>query len=130
MSSVNFYFQAKHFRKCLLVYSLFHLRTSIVITKSVFYYCFAYRGDEIGWYDMPVSIEYILKTTGHKRLSFVGNSFGCTVFFIAMIVRPDLNAKVDIMFAFAPLVTMSDMRVPFVRTFAPFWDIVHVRMFI
>jgi hypothetical protein len=42
----------------------------------------------MGSEDIPGSINYILNLTGEKKLSFVCLSFGCTLFFIAMIVQP------------------------------------------
>ena len=52
------------------------------------------RWDEMGYYDIPATINYILATTGWPKLSYVGHSLGCGVFFIAMATHPKLNAKV------------------------------------
>lgn len=53
--------------------------------------------DEIGDYDIPATINYVLKETGRSKLSFIGHSLGCGVFFIAMVKHPELNAKIDVM---------------------------------
>ena len=45
--------------------------------------------DEIGSEDIPASLKYVLNITGEKKLSFVCLSFGCTLFFIAMMVGPE-----------------------------------------
>jgi len=53
--------------------------------------------DEIGIYDLPAVINYILKETGQSKLSYIGHSLGCGSFFIAMVKHPELNDKIDIM---------------------------------
>ncbi len=63
---------------------------------------YRYRWDEVGEYDVPATIEYVLRQTGQEQLVFYGHSFGATVFFIAMIKHPELNAKVERMFAMGP----------------------------
>lgn len=88
------------------------------------------RSDEMGLYDMPASLNYVLRVTRQKKLSFVGYSIGCTMFFVAMITHPELNERVDVMFAFAPTSTLADFRVAPVRTFLPFWNFLHVIEFI
>lgn len=80
----------------------------------------------MGLYDMPASLNYVLKVTRQKKLSFVGYSIGCTMFFVAMITHPELNERVDVMFAFAPTSTLADFRVTPVRTFLPLWNFLHV----
>ena len=52
--------------------------------------------DEIGNYDIPSIINYILKETGQSKLSYIGHSLECGVFFIAMVKHPELNSKIDI----------------------------------
>ncbi len=84
----------------------------------------------MGLYDMPASLNYVLRVTRQKKLSFVGYSIGCTMFFVAMITHPELNERVDVMFAFAPTSTLADFRVAPVRTFLPFWNFLHVIEFI
>lgn len=56
------------------------------------------RWDEMA-YDIQAGIDFILQETGQQRLSFVGHSLGCALFFIAMIQEPQLNEKIDVMFA-------------------------------
>ncbi len=42
-------------------------------------------------------IKYILKETNQPKLSYIGHSLGCGVFFIAMVKHPELNEKIEIM---------------------------------
>lgn len=68
------------------------------------------RYDEIGKHDVPAMINYILKQTGYQKLSYVGHSMGCAVFFIAMITHPELNSKIDVMMAMAPGVAVANSK--------------------
>lgn len=77
--------------------------------------------DQIGNYDIPSVINYILKTTGQSKLSYVGHSLGCGVFFIAMIKHPDLNAKIELMIALSPLSSFANFNAIF-RALTPFTD--------
>ena len=63
------------------------------------------RWDEVGDYDMPAIIEYILKTTGQPKLIYVGHSLGPAYAFIALNNHPELNNKIEMMFALAPVVS-------------------------
>lgn len=75
--------------------------------------------DEIGQYDVPAMIDYILNKTGHKNLYYVGHSMGTTVFFAAMSVRPEYNSKVRAMFGLGPVATVKHILSP-IRYLTPF----------
>ena len=75
----------------------------------------------MGAYDVPASINYILATTGHERLVYIGHSLGCAIFFIAMVVQPELNDKIDVMIALAPSVSQAHVRSP-LALMTPFID--------
>ena len=64
----------------------------------------------MGQYDIPAVIDYVLATTGRPKLSYIGHSLGCAVFYIAVESRPDLNDKVDVMIALAPSVATRNFR--------------------
>lgn len=80
-----------------------------------------FRWDEVGRYDVPASINYILLKTGRDKLSYIGHSMGCGVFFIAMLTHPELQGKVEMMAALAPATSMANMR-NILRRVAPFND--------
>ena len=63
--------------------------------------------DEIGHYDTPACIDYVLNTTGFEQLNYLGHSQGCPDFFIMMHYRPEYNEKVDRMIALAPAVYLN-----------------------
>lgn len=61
-------------------------------------------------YDIPAMLNYVTKVTGQKKVIAVAGSFGCTVLFMAMSTRPDIDDKIELMFAFAPVVNLSHTR--------------------
>ncbi|KAI9558712.1 hypothetical protein GHT06_015501 [Daphnia sinensis] len=63
--------------------------------------------EELGQYDLPASIDYILKTTGQEKVSYVGYSLGCAIFFVGANLKPDLNDKIDVMIGLAPTSTVQ-----------------------
>lgn len=74
--------------------------------------------DEMGYYDVPAMIDYILKQTGHTSLFYIGHSMGTTMFFAGMSARPEYNSKVKAMFALGPVATVSHILSP-IRLLAP-----------
>lgn len=65
---------------------------------------------EIGIYDLPAIIDYILEKTNNKKLHYVGHSQGCTTFFVLTSLRPEYNEKIANMFALAPAVILKNAR--------------------
>lgn len=65
---------------------------------------------EIGKYDLPATIDYILQTTNYSRLHYIGHSQGTTSFFVAMSERPEYNEKILLMVAMAPPVFMANVQ--------------------
>ncbi|KDR15390.1 lipase 3-like [Zootermopsis nevadensis] len=68
---------------------------------------------EMGVYDLPAEIDYILTNTGQNDLSYVGHSMGTTMFFALMSVKPDYNAKIRHMVALAPVAFLRNTKSPF-----------------
>lgn len=58
---------------------------------------------EMGMYDLPAIIDYILKQTGQKQLFYIGFSQGTTQFWVLMSLRPEYNKKIKLMSALAPV---------------------------
>ncbi len=73
----------------------------------------------MGKYDIPAEINYILAKTGRSKLSYIGHSMGCGIFFVAMVTHPELNDKIEVMMAMAPATSLAHMRSP-IRYIAPF----------
>lgn len=77
---------------------------------------------EIGMFDLPAMIDYILETAGAPRLHYAGHSQGTTSFFIMTSMRPEYNDKIITAHMLAPVAFMSNLVSPFVRALAPFVD--------
>ncbi|XP_019876909.2 lipase 3-like [Aethina tumida] len=77
------------------------------------FYQFSFH--EIGVYDLPATIDYILDKTNKDQLSYIGHSQGCTTFFIMGSVKPDYMKKINVMAALAPAVFMANTSHPLVK---------------
>ncbi|EFN80677.1 lipase 3 [Harpegnathos saltator] len=65
---------------------------------------------EIGIYDTPAMIDYILDYTGQKQLFYIGFSQGTTQFWVLMSLRPEYNEKIKLMSALAPVAYMGHIN--------------------
>ncbi|KAF5298366.1 hypothetical protein FQR65_LT01144 [Abscondita terminalis] len=79
---------------------------------------FDYSFQEIGKYDVPANIDYILKTTKREKLFYIGHSMGTTTFFSMSIDRPKYNNKIQLMVGLAPVAYTSNLNVPFFNILA------------
>ncbi|KAJ8706423.1 hypothetical protein PYW08_011049 [Mythimna loreyi] len=80
---------------------------------------------EIGVYDLPAMIDYVLNTTEEKSLKYIGHSQGTTSFFVMASERPEYNEKIALMVALSPVAYMSNVRSPIVRLMASGTYILH-----
>lgn len=78
--------------------------------------------DEIGLYDLPASIDYVLSVTKQQKLKYVGHSMGNTEFFVMCSELPEYNNKIDLMIAMSPVAWVSHMK-SVIRLFLPFRDL-------
>ncbi|XP_073821600.1 lipase 3-like [Musca autumnalis] len=74
---------------------------------------------EIGIYDVPNMIDYILTNTGQQKLQYVGHSQGTTVFFVMTSEKPAYNNKIKSAHLLGPAAYMGNMKSPLTRAFAP-----------
>lgn len=81
---------------------------------------------EIGYYDVPASIDFVLGKTNQMKLQFIGHSQGAAAFFVMASERPEYNDKIAMMHALAPAVYLSHCKTPFIRAVTPFLDILIV----
>ncbi|NXM71807.1 LIPN Lipase, partial [Serilophus lunatus] len=63
--------------------------------------------DEIGKYDIPAELYFIMNKTGQKNVYYVGHSEGTAVGFIAFSTYPELSQKIKAFFALGPVVTIT-----------------------
>lgn len=62
---------------------------------------------QIGVYDLPAMIDYILSHTGQDKLIYIGHSQGVTSMFVLLSKRPEYNKKIIILHAIAPPIIMK-----------------------
>ncbi|CAG7725850.1 unnamed protein product [Allacma fusca] len=66
--------------------------------------------DEIGYYDVPAFIDYILEVTGRRRLNYVGISYGTQVICVTLASRPEYNQKLRKIAHLAPTVVTGHCK--------------------
>eukprot|EP01135_Chromosphaera_perkinsii_P010183 Nk52_evm49s2039 gene=Nk52_evmTU49s2039 len=62
---------------------------------------------ELGKYDVPAMVDYILGETGAEKLVYVGHSQATAANFVALSSIPSLNQKIGLFIAFAPAAFVS-----------------------
>jgi lysosomal acid lipase/cholesteryl ester hydrolase len=68
---------------------------------------------EIGYYDVPTMIDYVLDLTGQENLFYFGHSQGTTAFFVMTSERPEYNAKIRLGTMMAPVAYQPNQKSPF-----------------
>lgn len=82
--------------------------------------------NEMGIYDLPSSIDYILNNTGKEQLFYIGHSQGTTSFYIMASEKPEYNKKIKAQFSLAPVAYMNHIESPLIKFIAPFTNIIGV----
>ncbi|XP_015602093.1 gastric triacylglycerol lipase [Cephus cinctus] len=67
---------------------------------------------ELGLYDLPAIIDYVIEITGSSRIFYVGHSQGSTQFFVMISTFPEYNSKIILMGGLAPAAYTSNIRGP------------------
>lgn len=75
--------------------------------------------NEIGLYDLPAIIDYILNETGEKKLNYIGHSQGTSILFVLLSERPEYNDKINKFIAYAPIAYVGNVQSPIIRALAP-----------
>uniref|UniRef100_A0A8C8BK86 Lipase n=1 Tax=Otus sunia TaxID=257818 RepID=A0A8C8BK86_9STRI len=70
--------------------------------------------DEIGKYDIPAELYFIMNKTGQKDVYYVGHSEASTAGFIAFSTYPELAQRVKVFFALGPVATITYATSPLV----------------
>ncbi|KPJ09857.1 Lipase 1 [Papilio machaon] len=70
---------------------------------------------ELGYYDIPAFIDYILSKTKSRKLNYIGFSQGCSTFFIMNAERPEYNDKIGVAILLEPSTRQTNMRAQFSR---------------
>ncbi|KAJ2944857.1 hypothetical protein O0L34_g1749 [Tuta absoluta] len=76
---------------------------------------FNFTWHEIGIYDLPATIDYILKLTGETALNYVGFSQGNTSFYVLCSLLPEYNKKIKVHISLSPITFFSHLFSPVLR---------------
>lgn len=82
---------------------------------TLFFIIFPCSYHELGVYDLPAMIDYILNRTKHEKLSYIGHSQGTTQFWVMMSQKPNYNAKIQLMIGLAPVAFTGNLRGPITK---------------
>lgn len=80
---------------------------------------------EMALYDVPAEIDFVYamremeRNDTRRNLLYVGHSMGTTMAFVLLASRPEYNAKIEAVFAMAPVAFMGHVKSP-IRLLAPF----------
>ncbi|KAK1137188.1 hypothetical protein K0M31_001712 [Melipona bicolor] len=90
-------------------------------TKDKEFWDFSWH--EIGYYDLPATIDYILEYTGHAELYYVGYSQGTTAFYVMASEKSEYNQKIKGMVSLAPIAFLSNHRSPLIKFIVHFYGL-------
>ncbi|XP_063989587.1 lipase 3-like [Diachasmimorpha longicaudata] len=90
---------------------------TLFTTKDKEFWDFSWH--EIGVYDLPAMIDYILKKTGNPNMSYIGYSQGTTALFVMASERPEYIGKIKGMVCMAPIAFLSNHRSPLLKCVVP-----------
>ncbi|XP_062959324.1 lipase member J isoform X1 [Cynocephalus volans] len=82
-------------------------------TNSKEYWAFSF--DEMAKYDLPASIDFIVKQTGQEEIFYVGHSQGTTIAFITFSTIPKIAERIKIFFALAPVFSIKYSKSPLIK---------------
>jgi lysosomal acid lipase/cholesteryl ester hydrolase len=85
--------------------------------------------DEVGNFDLPAMIDYVLEKSGAEKLHYIGHSQGNTAFFVMASLRPEYNEKFRSMHAYAPVAYMAHNKNPLFLIQSPFANYIGVSLF-
>ncbi|XP_032857661.2 lysosomal acid lipase/cholesteryl ester hydrolase isoform X2 [Tyto alba] len=71
--------------------------------------------DEMGKYDIPAELYFIMNKTGQKYVYYVGHSEGSTAGFIAFSTYHELAKRVKMFCALGPVITCSHATSPLIK---------------
>lgn len=67
-----------------------------------------YSANELGIFDLPANIDYILNVTGQSQIKIVGFSEGTTMTFILLSTKPEYNKKISVFVGLAPIAYLKN----------------------
>lgn len=73
---------------------------------------------EMGLYDLPATIDFILQKTGQEKIGFVGISQGTTMLFVTLSMKPEYNEKINVAVLLGPAAGVKYFSSPLRYTLA------------
>ncbi|XP_066249515.1 lipase 3-like [Euwallacea similis] len=77
-----------------------HRKFKVIMDAKNFWH---FSWNEIGIYDLPITIDYALEHSQAQKLLYVGHSQGGTCFYVMLSERPEMNAKISAAALLAPV---------------------------
>lgn len=99
-------------------YSQKHISLS---SKELEYWLFEWH--QIGVYDLPACIDYILNVTNRDQLTYVGFSEGTNTFLVMATERPEYNAKITAANLLAPIAFMNGVTNPLFKVIEKYFTV-------
>lgn len=106
------------------IYSNRHVRIPESNKKK--FYDFSFH--EIGYFDIPASIDFILNKTNQTKLQYFGHSQGGTTFLIMGSTRPEYNQKISLATIIGPTYEGRNTHA-LLKLIAPYGNFLKVRKF-
>ncbi|OWK07454.1 hypothetical protein Celaphus_00008443, partial [Cervus elaphus hippelaphus] len=82
-------------------------------TNSKEFWAFSF--DEMAKYDLPASIDFIVKQTQQEQIFYVGHSQGTTIAFITFSTIPKIAERIKVFFALAPVFSIKYSKSPLIK---------------
>ncbi|EEB09972.1 Lipase 3 precursor, putative [Pediculus humanus corporis] len=98
--------------------SLSRRHQSLKPTNATFW---KFTWHEMGKYDLPALIDFILEKTQQKSLHYIGHSQGTTQFFVFGALYPEYHKKIATMHALSPVAYMKNLASPFIKAMTIFY---------
>ncbi|XP_072827660.1 lipase member J isoform X7 [Vicugna pacos] len=95
-------------------------------TNSKEFWAFSF--DEMAKYDLPASIDFIVKQTQQEEIFYVGHSQGTTIAFITFSTIPIIAGRIKIFFAFAPVFSIKYSKSPLIKMAYNWKSVIKSRM--
>lgn len=108
---------------CNTLYQLSFTKTTHLLINND-YFLFSFH--EMGKYDVPAAINYILNVTKTKKVIHIAHSQGTTIFYAFATTRPEMADKVLVHLSFGPVTTIPNSKSLF-TAFAPLMKQIQVR---
>jgi len=86
--------------------------TPCLYNTGYFLYIIVSSFHEMGVYDFPAVVDFVLNKTGRAKLDIVGYSLGATIALVGLSEKPSYNSKIDKLVLMAPTTRMISYGFP------------------